>query len=97
MVADPTENSYRESRAQDLYDMARITDRCEHIHMFQRTCVPRDIEDPRALDLNSLYCSIMGTTKHVGVVSLPRSMSKMACAYFILSLAARQSGENVHL
>ena len=67
MVADPTENSYRESRAQDLYDMARITDRCEHIHMFQRTCVPRDIEDPRALDLNSLYCSIKGTTKHVGV------------------------------
>lgn len=66
MIADPANNEYRESMAQDLYDMARITDKCEHIHMFQRTCVLRDIPNPRVLDLNSAYLSVAGTQKHVG-------------------------------
>ena len=66
MVADSENNAYRESTAQDLYDMARIVDQCEHIHMFQRTCVPRDIEDNYALDVNTTYAAVMGTTKHVG-------------------------------
>lgn len=66
MIADSTTGEYRDSLAQDLYDMARITDTCDHIHMFQRTCVTRDIEDTLALDLNTTYNAIMGTTKHVG-------------------------------
>ena len=66
MLADSENNLYRDSEAQDLYDMARIVDTCEHIHMFQRTCVPRDIADNYALDINTLYCSVMGTAKHVG-------------------------------
>ena len=63
MVADPENNSYRESTAQDLYDMARIADTCEHIHMFQRTCVLRDIPDNYEMDLNTAYCVVMGTRK----------------------------------
>ncbi|MDH3220848.1 MAG: trimethylamine methyltransferase family protein [Gammaproteobacteria bacterium] len=66
MIADPINNEYRETRAQDLYDMARIADRCEHIHMFQRTCVLRDITDNRAMDINTAYNAVMGTTKHIG-------------------------------
>jgi len=66
MVADTEENLYRDSMAQDLYDMARIVDTCEHIHMFQRTCVPRDIPDNYEMDINTLYCAAMGTSKHVG-------------------------------
>ena len=66
MIADPENNGYRESTAQDLYDMARIVDTCEHIHMFQRTCVLRDIADNYAMDLNTTYCAVAGTTKHVG-------------------------------
>jgi trimethylamine--corrinoid protein Co-methyltransferase len=66
MIADTASNSYRDSTAQDLYDMARIVDTCEHIHMFQRTCVPRDIVDNYELDLNTTYCAVAGTTKHVG-------------------------------
>ena len=65
-LADPGNGLYRDSTAQDLYDMARIADACEHIHMFQRTCVPRDISDNYELDINTLYCSVMGTSKHVG-------------------------------
>jgi trimethylamine--corrinoid protein Co-methyltransferase len=66
MIVDAATGDYREARAQDLYDMARIADTCEHIHMFQRTCVLRDIEDPKAMDINTTYNAIMGTSKHVG-------------------------------
>ena len=66
LIADPENNEYRESLSKDLYDMARIASKCEHIHMFQRTCVLRDIKDPRDLDLNSIYCAVMGTQKHIG-------------------------------
>ncbi len=66
MIADPMKNEYRDSTARDLYDMARIVDNCEHIHMFQRTCVLRDIASPREMDLNTTYLSVHGTTKHVG-------------------------------
>jgi len=66
MIADPTNNEYRESTAQDLYDMARIADNCEHIHMFQRTCVLRDILNNHDMDINTAYNAVMGTTKHIG-------------------------------
>ena len=66
MIADPETGSYRDSTAQDLYDMARIVDTCEHIHMFQRTCVLRDVADNYAMDLNTAYCAVAGTAKHVG-------------------------------
>lgn len=65
-IVDTQNNLYRDSTASDLYDLARITDNCEHIHMFQRMCVPNDIADSFSMDLNTLYCSVMGTTKHVG-------------------------------
>ena len=41
MIVDAESNSYRESLAQDLFDLARIADTCEHIHIFQRMCVLR--------------------------------------------------------
>ncbi len=66
MIADPQNNEYRESTAQDLYDMARIVDQCDNIHMFQRTCVLRDIADNYAMDINTIYNAVLGTTKHIG-------------------------------
>ena len=66
MIADSQNNLYRESQAQDLYDMARIADSCEHIHIFQRMCVLRDISDNFEMDLNTLYCALSGSSKHVG-------------------------------
>jgi trimethylamine--corrinoid protein Co-methyltransferase len=66
MIADAETKTYRDAMAQDLYDMARIADTCEHIHIFQRTCVLNDIKDNYAMDLNTAYNCVMGTTKHVG-------------------------------
>ena len=39
----------------------------DNIHFFQRPMVATDIEDPKEMDLNTLYACISGTQKHVGV------------------------------
>lgn len=57
---------YREARLQDLYDAARLAESLPHIHFFQRPMVARDIADPLAMDINTLYACLSGTTKHVG-------------------------------
>lgn len=63
---DSDTNTYRESTLKDLYDIARIVDVMDNIHFFQRSVVPRDIVEPDAMDLNTCYASVAGTTKHVG-------------------------------
>ncbi len=65
-VVDLEKRHYRESLLKDLYDASRIVDVMDNIHFFQRTLVPRDLEDPREMDINTLYAAIAGTTKHVG-------------------------------
>jgi trimethylamine--corrinoid protein Co-methyltransferase len=65
-VVDVEGNKYRESHLADIYDAARIVDKMDNIHFFQRPMVPRDIADPAALDLNTLYACVKGTSKHVG-------------------------------
>ncbi|MGB1011732.1 MAG: trimethylamine methyltransferase family protein [Thiolinea sp.] len=66
MLADAENDDYRDTQTQDLYDLARLTQECEHLSMFQRMCVLRDIEDNNDMDQNTLYASIMGTTKPIG-------------------------------
>jgi trimethylamine---corrinoid protein Co-methyltransferase len=65
-IVEPETNSYRDSLLVDLYDAARIVDRCEHIHFFQRPVVARDMPTARDLDINTLYACLAGTSKHVG-------------------------------
>ena len=65
-MVDAITGEYRESTLADLYDIARLVDKMEHIHFFQRTIVCRDLEDPREMDLNTCYAAVAGTTKHVG-------------------------------
>ena len=65
-IVDPVTGNYRESVAQDCYDIARLVDTLEHIHFYQRTVVPRDLPDPAEMDINTCYLSVAGTTKHVG-------------------------------
>jgi trimethylamine---corrinoid protein Co-methyltransferase len=65
-IIDPVTGAYRESTAQDCFDIARLVDTMEHIHFYQRTVVPRDLPDPAEMDINTCYLSVSGTTKHVG-------------------------------
>lgn len=65
-IIDSETGELRDSTVRDLYDMARLADALPNIHMFQRTVVARDIEDPREMDLNTLYACLKGTAKPVG-------------------------------
>jgi len=65
-VVDLETETYRESTAQDLYDAARLVHHLDNIHFFQRICVCRDVIDNFDMDINTLYGSLAGTTKHVG-------------------------------
>ena len=71
-IVDSKDGSLRESRLQDLYDMARLADALPNIHMFQRICVPCDLSDPREMDLNTLYACASGTQKHIGTSFVSR-------------------------
>ncbi len=65
-IVEPESRQYRDSTLADLYDLARLVDRMEHIHFFQRPIVCRDMVEPRDLDFNTCYASVSGTSKHVG-------------------------------
>ncbi len=65
-VVDLERNEYRDSTAQDLHDAARLTERLDNVHFFQRAMVCRDVPDNYDMDINTLYACLAGTTKHVG-------------------------------
>ena len=65
-IVDIEGREYRESTLRDLYDMARLVDRLEHIHFFQRCLVPRDMPTAEDMDFNTCYAAVTGTSKHVG-------------------------------
>ena len=65
-MVDAETGEYRDSTLADLYDIARLVDRLDNIHFFQRPVTARDMTSGRALDINTLYACISGTTKHVG-------------------------------
>jgi len=65
-LIDTKTREYRESTLVDLYDIARLVDRLDHIHFFQRPITARDMTAPRDLDVNTCYAAVSGTSKHVG-------------------------------
>ena len=65
-IVDSETREVRDSKLDDLYDMARLANALPNIHMFQRTVVARDIADPMEMDLNTAYACMSGTAKHVG-------------------------------
>lgn len=65
-IIDSETREVRDSTLQDLYDMARLADALENIHMFQRTVVARDITDTHEMELNTAYACAVGTAKPIG-------------------------------
>lgn len=75
-IVDSRTGEYRDSVLQDIYDMARVVDLCDHIHFYYRTVVARDLPDMFELDVNTYYAALQGTTKHIGgSFSIPQSVS----------------------
>jgi len=65
-MVDAMTGEHRDSTLADLYDIARLVDTLDHAAFFQRSVTARDMASGRDLDINTLYASISGTTKHVG-------------------------------
>ncbi|MGR3290603.1 MAG: trimethylamine methyltransferase family protein [Paracoccaceae bacterium] len=65
-MVDVAGRIYRDSTLQDLHDAARIADTLDNIHFVQRPMVARDVLDNFEMDLNTIYATCSGTTKHVG-------------------------------
>jgi trimethylamine--corrinoid protein Co-methyltransferase len=65
-MVDCETREYRESRLADLYDVVRLVDTLEHIHFYQRSLVPRDMQSSMDMDINTCYACVSGTSKHVG-------------------------------
>lgn len=65
-LVDAEGRNYRECGVQDLHDAARITDVLDNLHFLQRPMVCRDIFDNLEMDLNTVYATCAGTTKHIG-------------------------------
>ncbi|MBX2839361.1 MAG: trimethylamine methyltransferase family protein [Gammaproteobacteria bacterium] len=59
-------HSYRASTLQDLYAFTRLADFLPNISWFTRCCVATDVEDITALDINTAFALLKGTTKPIG-------------------------------
>ena len=66
-IVDLKTGRYRDSTTKDLYDAARLVDAMEHVHHFSRSLVARDATDSLAMDVNTAYACLCGTSKHVSV------------------------------
>lgn len=64
-VVDLETGRFRPAVLRDLFDAARLCDRLPHVQFFARSLVARDMACPRALDLNTAFACLTGTTKHV--------------------------------
>ena len=65
-LVDVEKREYRECTTKDLYDAPASPRRSTTSIFFQRPMVCRDIADGLKLDLNTIYASCAGTTKHIG-------------------------------
>lgn len=64
-MLDSKTQTYRPSTLSDLYDLSRLGDTLQNIQWFTRPIVLTDIEDPFALDVNTIYACAAGTQKHI--------------------------------
>lgn len=64
-VLDLDNGDYRPSTLRDLYDFTRMQDGLTNVSWFTRCCVATDMESDLALDMNTAFALLKGTTKPV--------------------------------
>jgi trimethylamine--corrinoid protein Co-methyltransferase len=65
LIVDFESGLHRPTTTVDLYDIARLVDALDHIHFYWRSTVARDLATPAAIELNTVYACMQGTTKHI--------------------------------
>lgn len=97
-VLDLDSGNYRDSTLVDLYDAARLVDHLDNIHFFSRSLVARDMPDLHALDINTAYASLSGTSKHVCTsASLPEHVAEIADMCFSIAGSVQAFAEKPFL
>ncbi len=56
---------YRSSTLDDLHKLTKLVDQLPNVAWFTRCCIATDVEDLYALDVNTAYALLKGTTKPV--------------------------------
>jgi len=59
-------STFRHSSLKDVYEIGRVINALEHVHIYVRTVVARDMETSRELDLNTAYAVMISTDKPIG-------------------------------
>jgi trimethylamine--corrinoid protein Co-methyltransferase len=65
LITDFETGRHRPTTTIDLYDIARLVDTLDHVHFYWRSVVARDLPTAEAIDLNTVYACMQGTTKHI--------------------------------
>ncbi len=91
-ILDATTNAFRETTLLDLYDITRLEDSLDAMHFVIRACIARDMEDAEALDLNTAYAIMAGTSKHFHTSFFQPQHLDAAVAMFDLSLGGSGDG-----
>ena len=74
-VFDHRSDTYRPSTLVDLYDFTRLADQLANVHWFTRCVIATDLPDPYALDINTAYCLLAATSKHIGTaITVPANV-----------------------
>ncbi len=64
-VLDSDTRAYRPSTLADLYDFTRLQDQLNNVSWFTRCCIATDMVGEYALDINTAFALLKGTTKPV--------------------------------
>lgn len=85
-IVDIETGRYRNSVLNDLYQAARLADALQHVHFFSRSLVARDMPTPEALEVNTAFACLAGTSKHVCVsASTARHVELIAQMCFMVA------------
>ncbi len=85
-IYEASKNRYRPSTLLDLYDLARLVDRLDHIHRFCQPVVATDIPDPAANSANIAYAMLAGTRKSFSCTIVDPADIAAAVAMFDIAL-----------
>ena len=92
-ILDPHTNEFRNTTLLDLYDASRLQDRLDTTHFINRAVIPRDVADPRDLDINMAYAVMASTNKHLMISFHQADHVDDVVAMFDMSLGGDGSGE----
>ncbi|MGC1429075.1 MAG: trimethylamine methyltransferase family protein [Albidovulum sp.] len=66
-IVDFQDGRYRPATLADLYDAARLVDTLDNVQFFSRSMIAGDMTSTHDLDINTVFASLAGTSKHVMV------------------------------